>query len=76
MVNNCRQRVSLVSTLVAIKGNTLSKQSVNPYKPGVLFVGQWQTVQNQIRRRKARRLIRFSTVCKQKFLLKVDNNVK
>ena len=23
----------------------------NPYKPSVLFVGYWQTVQNQIRRR-------------------------
>ena len=38
----------------------------------VHFVGHWQTVQNQIRRRKMRCLIRFSTVCLQKFLLKND----
>ena len=37
-----------------------------------LFVGHGQTVQNQIRRRKTRRLIRFSTVCLQKFLLKSE----
>ena len=43
---------------------------INPYKPSVLFVGHLQTVQNQIIRRKMRRLIRFSTVCLQKFLLK------
>ena len=34
----------------------------NPFKPSVLFVGHWQTVQNQIRRRKMRHLIKFSTV--------------
>ena len=42
---------------------------INPYKPSVLFVGHRQTVKNQIRRRIKRRLIRFSTVYKQKFLL-------
>ena len=31
----------------------------NPYKPSVLFVGHRQTVQNQIRCRKTRRLIRL-----------------
>ena len=31
--------------------------SLNPYKPSVRFVGHRQTVQNQIRRRKKRRLI-------------------
>ena len=39
-------------------------------------MGHWQTVQNQIRRRKARRLIRVSTVCKQKFLLKFGIKMK
>ena len=33
-----------------------------------------QTVQNQIRRRKTRRLIRFSTACKQKFLQNISPN--
>ena len=28
-----------------------------------VFMGHWQTVQNQIRRRRTRRLIWFSTVC-------------
>ena len=45
---------------------------INPYKPGVLFVGHMQTVQNQIRRRKTRHLIRFSTVGLQKCLLKFE----
>ena len=44
----------------------------NPYKPSVLFVGHQQTVQNQIRRCKTLHLIRFSTVCKQKFLLRFE----
>ena len=48
------------------------KHVVNPYKPSVLFVGHQQTVQNQITRRKIRRLIRFSTVCLQKDLLKFE----
>ena len=33
----------------------------NPYKPSILFMGHQQTVQNQIRRRRTRRLIRFLT---------------
>ena len=41
-------------------------------KPSVLYVGHRQSVQNQIRRRKTRRLITFSTVCLQKFLLKFE----
>ena len=45
---------------------------IYPYKPSVLFVGHRQTVQNQIRCRKIRHLIMFSTVCKQKFLLKFE----
>ena len=45
---------------------------INPYKPSVLFVGHRQTVQNQIRRRKTRLLIKFSTVCLQKFLLRYE----
>ena len=49
-----------------------SMQRVNPYKPSVPFVGHRQIVQNQIRCRKTRRLIRFSTVCKQKFLLNFE----
>ena len=43
--------------------------SVNPYKPIVLFVGHRQTLQNQIRRRKMRYLIRLSTACLQMFFL-------
>ena len=44
----------------------------NPYKPSVLFVDHRQTVQDKIKRRKTLRLIRFFTVCKQKFLLKFE----
>ena len=43
-------------------------QFFNQYKPSILFVGHRQTVKKQIRRRKMRRLIRFSTDCLQKFL--------
>ena len=49
-------------------GNIFCNSSVllNPYKPSVLFVGHRQTVQNQMRRRKMRCLIRFlSTICLQ-----------
>ena len=46
-----------------------SIQRVNPYKPSILFVAHWQTVQNQIRHRITWHLIRFSTVCLQKCLL-------
>ena len=38
------------------------KERVKPYKPSVLFVRHKQTVQNQIRRRKMRRRIRFCNV--------------
>ena len=41
---------------------------VASYKPRVLFVEHHQTVQNQIRRHKTGCLIRFSTVCLNKFL--------
>ena len=44
---------------------------INPLKPSVLFVGHRQTLQNQIRRRKTRRLIRFSTVCLKKVSFKI-----
>ena len=45
---------------------------IYPNKPSVLFVGHKQTVQNLIRRHKMWRLIRFSTGCLQKFLLKFE----
>ena len=48
------------------------KTRVNPYKPSILFVGQRQTMQTQIRRRILRRLIRVSTVCLQNVLLKFE----
>ena len=48
--------------------STIMKYVINPYKPGDLFVGHRQTVQNQIRCN-TRYLIRFSTVCLQKCLL-------
>ena len=38
----------------------------------VLFVGHRQKEQNQIRRLKTRRLIRFSTVCLQNFISKLE----
>ena len=44
-------------------------RDLNPYKPSVLFVGHQQTMQNQIKRK---RLARFFTVCKQKFILKFE----
>ena len=49
---------------------TDNHNTINPYKPSFLFVGHRPSVQNQIRRRKTRRLIWFSTVCLQKFFLK------
>ena len=49
---------------------------VNPYTPGVLFVGHRQTVQTQIRCRTMRCLIRVSTVCLQNVLLKFDQKQK
>ena len=42
----------------------------NPYKPSVLFMELWQTVQNQTRCRRSGRLIRFFSVCLQNVLLK------
>ena len=39
-------------------------------------MGHRQILQNQIRRRKALRLIRFSTVCLQTFLLNLNKNEK
>ena len=42
----------------------------NPYKPSILFMGHRQTLQNQIRCPRTWRLIRFSTVCSLKLLLK------
>ena len=44
---------------------------LNPYKPGVLFLGHKQTVQTQIRRRRTWRLIRVYTVRSQEFLSKI-----
>ena len=40
----------------------------SPFTSSVLFVGHWQTVQTQTRRR----LIRVSAVCIQKVLLKFE----
>ena len=48
------------------------KKNINPYKQGVLFVGHRQIVENQIRRRKMRRLIRFSTICLQSIILQYE----
>ena len=42
------------------------------YKPSVHLMGHWQTVQNQIRCRKARRLIWFCTVCLRNVLVFVN----
>ena len=47
---------------------------LNIYKHSVFFVGYRQTVQNQTRRHKARRLIRFSTVFLQTYLLTLNKN--
>ena len=44
----------------------------NLYKPSVLLMGHRQTAQNQTRRRRSRRLVRFSTVCSQKVLLDME----
>ena len=49
---------------------------LNPFKPSVLFVGHRQTAQTQIRRHITWRLIRVSTVCKQKFFYKLNRNEK
>ena len=55
-----------------VRNVNFTQYNVNPYKPSVLFVGHRQRGQNQIRRRKTRRPIRFSTVCVQMFLLKFE----
>ena len=39
-----------------------------PYKPSVLFMGHWQTVQNEIRRYRMWRLTKFFTVQRMYFL--------
>ena len=43
---------------------------VNPYRPGILFVGHRQTVKTQIRCHRMWRLIRVFTVCLQNIQLK------
>ena len=53
-----------------------SSMIINPYKPSVPFLGHWQTVQIQIRRRRTRRLIRVFTVCLQDFYSKYNKNEK
>ena len=47
----------------------------NPYKPSVLFMGHWQTVQIQIRYHIMRFLIRNFTVCLQNLLLKFGKKI-
>ena len=32
---------------------TIQREMINPYEPSGLFVGHWQTVQNQIRQRES-----------------------
>ena len=59
---------SLTKHFFGIKSNTTR----SGYKPSILLMGHWQTVQNQTRRRKTQRLTRFSTVCLQKFPLKSE----
>ena len=44
----------------------------NTYTTSVLFVGHWQTVQTQTRRRKMRHLIRVSTFCSNNILSKFE----
>ena len=45
---------------------------VNPFKPSILFMGHWQTVENQIRCHRTQHLIRLSSICLQKVLLKFE----
>ena len=42
---------------------------INPYKPGVPFLGHMQTVQTEIR---TRPLIRVFTVCQQEYLFEIE----
>ena len=51
--------------------DNMAKTNTNT-KPSVLLMGRRQTVQNQTRRRRTRRPIRFSTVCLQNVLLKLE----
>ena len=60
--------------MLKVKGNTFIIIYVNPYKHSVLFVGQWQTVQTKIRRRRTRRLIRVSTIYLQNSILDLNKN--
>ena len=52
------------------------QKHLNPYKPCLLFVGHRQKVKIQIRLRRKRRLVRFSTACLQNDLSKFDENTK
>ena len=45
---------------------------INPYRPGVLFVVHWQTLQTQIRGRRTQRLVGISTVSLQSVPLKFE----
>ena len=47
----------------------------NQYKPSLLFMGHWQTVQNLIRCHRMRCLIMFLTVCLQNILLRFEEIV-
>ena len=50
----------------------VSRISLNPYKPSVLFVGHWQTVQTQTRRRCSG----YSLVACRMFYLNLNKNEK
>ena len=45
--------------------NMITNMTINPFKHSILFMGHQKTVQNQIRCRGMRHLIRFCTVCFQ-----------
>ena len=47
---------------------------LNPFKTSILFMGQRQTVQTQIRCCRMRHLIRVSTVCLQNFYQNLNKN--
>ena len=73
-VSKLKRRLHRLVRVYTCQNTTLleitHRGSIKPYKPSSLFVGHQQTAQNQIRCHKMQHLIRFSTVCKQKFLLK------
>ena len=50
----------------------ISEKKINPFNDSVLFIGRRQTVQNQTRRHRTRRLIRISIVCLQNILFKLE----